>query len=336
MRSLKDIYSKWTTGYYNIGFITSGLDSVLEHKAIDVKWLIHNEKDVWFADPFILHKDGSYIYVLVEEWDISRQKGQISRLKVDLQSFRLVSKETVLDLTTHLSFPAYFIKDGIIYLYPENSASGALFCYQYDPKSCRCSNKSLLIDKPVTDSILLEHDGKTFLFATFQNELGGNGKKTTIFEKDANGSFVKADEVFFEDNLARMAGNFFYYHRKLFRPAQESNHSYGHSVSIQEATLLNGKWHFEEALRISSPHRQLSYGFHTFNVFDNLIAVDAFGWYHPALRKLFVDDWGNRKHCFALSGKKHASLDISSETHRFHWLQELISSPFFCKLRKSL
>ena len=292
MSFIKDYFYRLSSGYYNIGFVTSKLDSIVAHGELNVHWLKHRCSSSWFADPFIINADDSYIYVLVEEWDSRKRKGHISRLLVDRGSFELVNKDIALELDTHLSFPAYYVKDEKIFIYPENCASGALYCYEYDPIDNKCKSKSLLIDLPLTDAIIFENDHRTFLFGTKHNESAGNGNRLFVFELK-NGAFVQTDLIVFSDNIARMAGNMFRCAGKLYRPAQESNHSYGHSVSIQEAWFNDSHWHFKEIKRIKSPNKKLSYGFHTFNVYGDLVAVDAFQWYHPTIRKLFVDDWGN-------------------------------------------
>ena len=293
MKGINDLFGYLASGYYNIGFVQKDMNSILNHGSFEVKWLVHNDKDTWFADPFILDYDENSIAVLVEEWDNGKRKGQISKLIVDRSTCELVKKETVLELDTHLSFPAYHVKNGVIHLYPENSSSGALYSYEYDPVSNRCVSKTLLIDQPATDAVLLEFEGREFIFATLKDDNSGNGKVLNIYERKGDNPFELIDTFGFEENIARMAGNYFEYKGKLYRPAQESNHSYGHSVSIQEASLHNDKWHFKEVVRLSSPNKQLSYGFHTFNVYKDIIAVDAFGWRYPLLRHLFVDYWGN-------------------------------------------
>ena len=292
MSLIKDYYYRLTSGYYNIGFVTSSIDSILAHDELDVHWLKHNCNNSWFADPFIIRIDDSYIFVLVEEWDSHKRKGHISRLIVDGQSYELVHKDVALELDTHLSFPAYFVKDDIVFIYPENSASGSLNCYEYDPIGNQCKYKSLIIDSPLTDAVIIEYEGRTFMFSTRYDESAGNGNKLFVFELK-NGAFAQEALIEFDESIARMAGGFFNWKGKLYRPAQESNHSYGHAVSIQEARFDNNHWHFKEIKRIESPSKRLSFGFHTFNVFGNMIVVDAFQWYHPTIRKMFVDDWGN-------------------------------------------
>ena len=83
-----------------------------------------------------------------------------------------------------------------------------------------------------------------------------------------------------------MAGNFFVCNGKIYRPAQVCIESYGDAVSIQEVTYNNEKWIFRELRRIYSPHPDMDLGFHTFNVYNGIIVVDAVGYRRPNLCRL--------------------------------------------------
>ena len=55
-------------GVWNIGFVENTLDGVINGEPLKIKWLNHECKDRWFADPFILDVTDDKIYVLVEEY----------------------------------------------------------------------------------------------------------------------------------------------------------------------------------------------------------------------------------------------------------------------------
>ena len=92
---------------WNLGFIRESLDEILytEH-SLTVDYMRHDFKDRWFADPFILDVTDKYIYVLVEEYYRKIRRGRIAKLTVNRDGFILEKSETVLELDTHLSFPA--------------------------------------------------------------------------------------------------------------------------------------------------------------------------------------------------------------------------------------
>ena len=106
-----------------------------------------------------------------------------------------------------------------------------------------------------------------------------NGKELGIYSWDAEQeSFVLKEFYHFDDNISRMAGNFFTCSGKIFRPAQVCIKSYGDAVSIQEVKHENGKWCFREVRRIYSPDPDLDLGFHTLNTYKDVIVVDAVGY----------------------------------------------------------
>ena len=101
-----------------------------------------------------------------------------------------------------------------------------------------------------------------------------------------------------------MAGNFFDYKGKIYRPAQVCIKSYGDAVSIQEVNHVNNKWYFKEIRRIYSPHPDLDLGFHTLNIYKNMIVVDAIGYKRAKLchilrgsKTAIIKTFKNKKTC---------------------------------------
>ena len=116
MKSLRSIarqaYMKATEQRWNIGFIYESLDKILLGAPISIKVVKHNYKDGWFADPFILDVDENYICLLVEELYYPTGKGRISKLTIQRKNNRLLKVEPILQLSSHLSFPAIKSRSG--------------------------------------------------------------------------------------------------------------------------------------------------------------------------------------------------------------------------------
>ena len=51
--SIKQLAGKLNEGFWALGFVTNGLDGVMNDEPVHVQWL-KMPKDGWFADPFIL------------------------------------------------------------------------------------------------------------------------------------------------------------------------------------------------------------------------------------------------------------------------------------------
>lgn len=262
---------------YNIGFVENDLQSIIDGDPIKVNWLKHPYKNRWFADPFILDVSENEIIVLVEEWYDPINRGRISKLVIDRHSYELKDLKVMIDEGFHMSFPAITRKPDGIYIQPESSVERNLVEYRYNIESDNFEKLSVISDLPLTDSVRTILFGNDLLFSTKLPD--ANGKELGIYSWDeASQQYQIRDYYHFEENISRMAGNFFKYKDKIYRPAQVCIKWYGDAVSLQEVSYDNKNWNFKEIRRIYSPHRDFDLGFHTFNVYNGVIVVDAVGY----------------------------------------------------------
>lgn len=270
---------------YNIGFVKENVDDVINGKPITVNWLKHSYKDRWFADPFILDVTDDEFVVLVEEWYDPIQRGRISKLIVDRNTYELKSLKVMIDEGFHMSFPAITRKPDGIYIQPECGATHRLVEYKYNEEQDLFEKKNVISDLPLTDSVRNTLFNEDLMFSTKLPD--ANGKELGIYYWNKSQSRYQIKDYYhFQENLSRMAGNFFVCNGKIYRPAQVCIESYGDAVSIQEVTYNNEKWNFRELRRIYSPHPDMDLGFHTFNVYNGIIVVDAVGYRRPNLCRL--------------------------------------------------
>ena len=80
------------------------LEEVIAGAEPEVRWMKHQRKGGWFADPFVLDVTDTTISLLAEEFRFKTGKGRIVRLDVQRETFEL-EKVTVLIDDCHLSFP---------------------------------------------------------------------------------------------------------------------------------------------------------------------------------------------------------------------------------------
>lgn len=267
---------------YNIGFVDGNLESVIEGNRIRVNWLRHNYYDRWFADPFILDVTESELVVLVEEWYDPIQRGRISKLVIDRKTFWLKDLKVMIDDGTHLSFPAIERDGEDIYIHPESSVKGKLENYRYN-KDKDCFEKcGILCKLPLTDSVTTQKFGQKLMFSTKLPDANGKELGIYMWNEEIN-EYVEDCSYSFKENLSRNAGNLFTYKGMIIRPAQVCIKSYGDAVSLQEVSNKDNRWIFKELMRLYSPHPDLDLGFHTFNVYKDVIVVDAIGYRHAML-----------------------------------------------------
>lgn len=264
--------------HWTLGFIDGPVEDVVNGKPYDIRYVNGIPSDRWFADPFILDYDEQSIQLLVEEYCYKVKRGRIARITIDRNSYHLLSYKIILDLPTHLSFPFIERKDGKFYISPENSASGSWYKYEYNADNDQLIKAQVVVNEPLTDAIKTDVCGDDLIFATHIPTQ--NGKVLAVY--DANGE--KKNEIKFQSNIARNAGDWFKVGEKVYRPAQDCNGGYGMAVIIQEIKKdVEGNHVFNVIRRITSTHPKFTTGCHTFNNYRNLIVVDVHGYRRPVL-----------------------------------------------------
>ena len=292
---LIELYRNIMQGVWNIGFVENSLDDVINGEPLKIKWLNHECKDRWFADPFILDVADDKLYVLVEEYYYPHKRGRLAMLTIDRLSNGLISADTILELDTHLSFPAIIRRDGKILVYPENFNGGGLKLYELDLQKKALVNGRSISDALLTDAVYTELFGKQQIYSTEIPD--PNGARLGVYEKDDAGKYVKVKEYRFPENIARNAGDWFEYKGKKYRPAQECNVEYGHGISFQQIEEAPDGLQFKELWRKTSPHPTMKVAFHTFNMYKGVMVVDCRGYRYKVaagiinfFRRLFVKE----------------------------------------------
>lgn len=279
---VKNLYRKLVSHKWTIGLVENDLGSILSGEPLKMHWIESTFKDRWFADPFILDVTDSEIFLLVEEFYYPINRGRIAKLTIDRKTYQVRKSDLLLQLDTHLSFPAIFREGADVYIYPENSESGSSFLYKYDKKNNSCEKINVLANEPFTDAIVTDLFGEKLLFST--KEPMPNKNLLGIYSYDSKiDQFVFRENMIFDENIARNGGGYFLYNGEYYRPAQESNSSYGHALIIQKILRDNDKkWMFKEIRRLYSSNKRFDIGLHTFNNYKGVTVIDVKGFenYH--------------------------------------------------------
>lgn len=269
---IKLLHYSWVIayGHYDESIITQGIDVSKLH-------IVKNPyKDKWFADPFILEESNDYIQLLVEEFDKNVGRGRIARIIIDKEKDIIIDCSIVLELPTHLSFPAIYRINGKIYVHPENYASGRSIIYEYERAIDKLINPIVISEKPLTDAVIVNTDKGFKLYSTLGTD--PNGSKLSVFFSDSFwGPYEEEGFEQFPNNTARMAG--FFLATKdggVVRPAQDCNGAYGKNV-----IFYNDKVKLGELV----PWGVYS-GLHTFNTFENYFVIDLKKYDYPFILKM--------------------------------------------------
>ena len=241
-------------------------------------------KSKWFADPFILSCKNGVAKVLVEEFDKAVNRGRIALLDIEVANNIIANCKIVLDLDTHLSFPAIYRVGDKIYIHPENADSGHSDFYIYNESDESILYASRFMDSPLTDAVLREIDDKFYLFTTSLPD--PNGKILSIFVSDnLSSGYKRYQDKEFDDCTARMAGAIFRRGNELIRPAQDCNGTYGRQVIFQKIARTEQGFLFETISKLYPTGLKYD-GIHTFNYHDSLQIIDLKKYDYPLIYKL--------------------------------------------------
>lgn len=268
---IKQMRHEWA-----LGFVENGLDGVFSKKPKYV-WVKNPYADeCWFADPFILDVTETTITLFVEEMRYSVPKGRIAKLTIDRETMTITDMKIILEEPTHLSFPNILRENGKIYVYPENHDSGELNLYEYDEGKEKLIKVKMLCKQPLTDAVMTDVFGKRQIYSTQMPD--PNGRALNVYEQNERGEFVFANSISFTDKHARMAGQFFIYKDKIYRPAQDCNIVYGGAVVIEEACQTKDGLIFNDVKTLTSAHPILRKGMHTVNEYKGIVVIDVHGY----------------------------------------------------------
>lgn len=285
-KAVKKIKRKILDVNWNIGFVEMKED-VFKNNTLNIRWMKYKPDGRWYADPFILKITNEHIILLVEEFYDNIHRGRISRLTVDKKTLELLQSDVVMELSSHLSFPAIYKDNNDIYIYPENSESGSLKIYKYDEGNNSVEYCNILIDEPMTDAVIYKHDNAFYISGTKNPQ--PNGNKLYIYKSDRfNGEYKLIQELEFPDNTARNAGRMFVWDNKLIRPAQDCNGAYGKGLVFYEVKTENDVFVMNEIKRFYPHNTIYDQGMHTFNRFDNISVVDGRKFRKPMFAKTLL------------------------------------------------
>jgi hypothetical protein len=286
-KQMKSLFLRYTSVCWNIGFVDFNPQTILQEEFLTIHWMKHPYRDRWFADPFILQITEQEIIVLVEEFYYPIKRGRIVKLIIDKKTLRLKTSEVVLELESHLSFPAIFKNGENIYIYPENSTIRKLILYKYNELDNTVKIVSILSNEPLADAIITTSFDKPYIFSTKLPY--PNMNSLDIYSSKEWDSIYELDHtIYFKDNTARNAGSLFQLDGKWIRPAQDCNDGYGKGLVFQEVVLEENKFSFNELKRFYPTSKKWNIGMHTFNVCDDMAVVDAKRYKNPIIGKLLM------------------------------------------------
>lgn len=275
--SLKQYIKRLGEECWALGFVRGGILTIMESDHLDVDW-VKMPKVRWYADPFVLDVTDEEILLLVEDYDYKVRKGVISLLHIDKTTMEIVSRKVLLELPTHLSFPAIWRKNGHVYVYPENAQGGRLDMYEYDTVQEKLMFVKTICNDVIWDSYITEAFGGPLLFTAARND-----HQLDIYKwNDKKERFVSYQQIQSDVKNSRLGGAIFAYKGQLYYPAQNCETTYGGAIDIKrvKSEEVRGKSVFsvETVKHIESPSKRYPKGLHTLNEYKGVVVIDVKGY----------------------------------------------------------
>lgn len=276
-----------------LGFVRGGMQAVMESDHWEVDW-VKMPEDRWYADPFVLDVTDDEILLLVEDYDYKVRKGVISLLHINRATMDITSRKVLLELPTHLSFPAIWRKDGHVYVYPESAKSGRLDLYEYHPDTESLTFVRTICDDVVWDPYITEEFGEPMLFTSAKNDF-----QMDIYKwDDKKKRFVSGLAVPSEKPNSRMGGAVFEYNGKIYYPAQNCEQTYGGAIDVKRVEWGGVMCKVHDVKTILSPHPKYKLGMHTLNEYKGIVVIDVHGYRHTIVGPIIEWLVGLKKRLF--------------------------------------
>lgn len=275
----KLIQSEFLLETWSIGIKKIDVKEVLTSKHIsNANWLDLTNEYYFVADPFLIEENDA-IYVLAEAIGKESNKGLIVSYKVNKETLELDDTQVIFKANTHFSYPYTFEYEGTRYLLPESSETGELVLYKSLSLPENWEKVSVIIkDREILDASIFRYENKWWLFCSELSD--GPLNKLKIWSStylDRGWSEHINNPVLSDARCGRPAGKPFYIDGKLYRPAQNSQKSYGGGLEILEILTLNDNEYKERSINSIIPEPKCGYidGIHTLNFSKNYMIIDG-------------------------------------------------------------
>lgn len=292
-RVLRRLFPQPLKDAYYIGFLKDDDISLsVAERYARIKWLDVGEygDEGWFADPFIISVGDNILELFAEEMIYETDRGILVYIKVDLDTFRILEKKTILELDTHLSFPIYIEDAGKLYVYPENYQGGSLKIYEYDSTTKSLVCPRTIIDAPLLDTQIAKIDGAFYAFGVqYRTGTQLDTKKLYVYKSNKlHGGYELVQTIENQRCEERGAGLIFHEGGRLFRPAQCCEGGYGKAVIIYELQQNGFSFEEKEFKRII-PDRDAPNGniLHTYNKKNGWVAIDGWRYRYPHIASMY-------------------------------------------------
>lgn len=237
-------------------------------------------KDRFWADPFVISKNGKY-YIFLEELIYKENKGYICLIEMDQQG-NYTEPVKVVEQNYHLSYPFLIEDHGELYMIPESKQNNTVELYKCIDFPLKWELEKVLMNNvQAVDSTILYKDNKYWLFCNITQNPGPSAQdELYLFYSDklTSDSWKShpLNPIVSDFKKSRPAGNLFIHNNKLYRPSQNGLKHYGYGMKINQVIQLNETVYEEKVVDSINPEwDDQIIATHTLNSTDNLTVIDA-------------------------------------------------------------
>jgi hypothetical protein len=237
-------------------------------------------KDRYWADPFIVYKDGKY-YMYIEEFPYKSQRGRIALIVMDEEG-NYEAPVVVIERPYHLSYPFVFQLEGEFYMVPETCENQTIELYKCVEFPYKWEfQMDLMKNVTAVDTTLFYSGSKWWLFTNMIENRGASAwDELFLFYSDrfpcSDWTSHPLNPIISDSTRARPAGKLFERNGRIYRPSQNCSVRYGYGLHISEITCLNEYEYSEKIVTSIEPKWARNIlGVHSFNHEKRLSVIDA-------------------------------------------------------------
>ena len=214
-------------------------------------------RDVFWADPFPVHRDGRD-WIFIEEATFEPRRGHLSVIEID-QAGTVIDHQVILKTPYHLSYPNVFEHQGDWYMVPESGEDRSIQLYRCTGWPGQWEKVMNLMQGPACyDTTFVEHDGKHWMFVNMQAYDGqGPDDELHLFYADElltdQWTPHPLNPIISDVRCARQAGPIAKRDGKMYRPSQHGGGSYGNGTHINRIDVLSTTEYAETRLETHYP-----------------------------------------------------------------------------------
>jgi hypothetical protein len=251
-------------------------DLVTDDLSRNVRWLPPPSPQHYRADPFGYIDAAGQLHMLYERFDHATGRGAIARLRPKHDNV-LKRSRTLLEDEAHRSYPFIVQRGNEVFVVPEQAATGRTELYRLTPDHERLEPITTLVEEPLFDPTLVEHEGRWWLFGT---KAPLTNVELHAYHADRlEGPYQPhaLNPVKLDIRSARPAGTPFQVNGVLYRPAQDSSLTYGGRIALNRVDVLTPELFRETTVKHIGPMPDCAWdkGMHTLSAVGEVCFIDG-------------------------------------------------------------